>query len=51
MNSEPICKICGHHGDHHRFRSDADGGIVCARCPDRVCQDGPDGKTYRERKP
>jgi len=44
---EPICKLCGHHADNHLFRIEARGGPMCKKCPDRTCQDGPDGKAYR----
>ena len=40
------CKICGHHGDHHRYDN---GTARCDQCPDGECQDGPDGERYRRR--
>jgi len=43
VNPDVICKVCGHHGDGHWFADP----IVCVKCPDRVCQDGPDGQSYR----
>jgi len=40
-----ICKICGHHGDDHFFRQP----VMCTKCSDQDCQDGPDGETHRRR--
>lgn len=48
MSDEPICKLCGHHADSHRFRLDDHGGPICVKCPDRTCQDGADGVAYRD---
>lgn len=41
------CKVCGHEGHNHS--PNVGGEIQCLRCPDSVCQDGPDGRAYRER--
>jgi hypothetical protein len=44
MSDEVICEVCGHDADHHRFAIPIP---LCARCPDRICQNGPDGEHYR----
>jgi hypothetical protein len=41
--TQPTCVVCGHGGDDHRFGEP----IVCTSCPDRTCQNGPDGEQYR----
>lgn len=40
------CKICGHEGDDHH--PNVSGPVLCGRCPSGRCQDGPDGRRYRE---
>jgi hypothetical protein len=43
MNDDPICKVCGHGSLAHGYADP----ILCTRCPDGVCLDGPDGERYR----
>lgn len=34
-DSNPICKLCGHDGDDHRFASP---NAICSKCKDGICQ-------------
>jgi hypothetical protein len=50
MVSDPTCKVCGHGLLAHTLRlaKFLEPVIACNRCPDGVCQNGPDGERYRE---
>ena len=39
------CRLCGHDPNRHWYET---GKVICRDCPGERCQDGPDGRAYRE---
>ncbi len=43
MTEPPICKICGHHANCHRFAKP----VKCSECPWGIWRDGAAGERFR----